>query len=154
MVATFSDNNKIYSVDLMIAYVNIYKLIPIKINVSEYLDSIINYSGWGDPIKNIRYSPLDVLHNPKKYKEDYERIMNANLIYPIIITKNNIVIDGVHRIVKASFLQKKQIKAYVFNNTLLNKFLLDKNKDFKKVDKLSTSDLIILFNRRFNYTQV
>jgi len=154
MVATYSDGKKIYSVDLMIAYVNIYKPIAIKINIQDYFDSIINYKGWGNPIKNIYYSPQDVLNNPIKYKEDYERIMNAKLTYPIIITKNNIVIDGVHRIVKASYLNKKQIKAYVFDNTLLNKFLLDKNKNFKKVDKLTTTDLIMLFNRRFKSAKV
>jgi len=132
----------------MIAYVNIYKPEIIKINPNNYINSIINYKGWGDPSKKIFYSPQDVLNEPKKYKDDYNRIINANLNYPIIITKNNIIIDGVHRIIKA-FKLKKQIKAYIFDNKLLKKFLLNKNGDYKKVDNLSISDLIKLFNKRF-----
>jgi len=154
MVKLYIGGKKIYSVDLMFAYVNIFKPIAIKINIQDYFDSIINKKVWGNPKKNIYYSPQDVLNNPMKYKEDYERIMNAKLTYPIIITKNNVVIDGVHRIVKASYLNKKQIKAYVFDNTLLNNFLLDKNKNFKKIDKLTTTDLIILFNQRFKCSKV
>jgi disulfide oxidoreductase YuzD len=133
----------------MIAYINIYKPTADKIDIEDYLDSIINYKGWGDPIKKIKYSPQEVLDNPKKYKDDYQRIMNADLKYPIIITKDGTVVDGVHRIVKASYLQKKQIKAYTFDNKLLKKFLLDTNKDFKKVKELTSSDLIMLFNKRF-----
>ena len=137
----------------MIAYVNIYKPQTIKINPNDYINSIINYKGWGNPIKKIFYSPQDVLDNPNKYKDDYERIMNADLKFPIIISKNNDVIDGIHRLIKA-FSMKKQIKAYVFDNNLLKKFLINKSGDYKKVDKLSTSDLIELFNRRFKCAKV
>ena len=43
--------------------------------------------GWGDG--NI--SVNDVLNNPKKYKDDYNRINKANLKYPIIMDiKGNI----------------------------------------------------------------
>lgn len=149
MVATFSDGKNIYSVDLMLAYINIYKPSYTKINVDDHIDSILNYSGWGDPVKNIFYSPQDVLDNPKKYKNDYNRIMNANINYPIIIAKNNIIVDGIHRLVKAHMLKKKQIKAYVFDNKLLKKFLVDKNKNFNKVDKLTINYFVELFNKRF-----
>ncbi len=150
---TYSDSKKIYSVDLMIAYVNIYKPQTIKINPNDYINSIINYKGWGNPTKKIFYSPQDVLNNPIKYKDDYERIMNANLKFPIIISKNNNIVDGVHRLIKA-YIMKKQIMAYVFDNNLLKKFLINKNGDYEKVDNLSTSDLIELFNRRFKCAKV
>jgi len=144
MVAIYSVNKNIYSVDLMIAYVNIYKPKFIKVNPNYFIDSIINYKGWGDPSKKILYSPQDVLNEPKKYKDDYERIINAELNYPIIITKNNSVVDGIHRLIKAFYL-KKQINAYVFDYKLLKKFLLDKNGNYSKVDNLSISDLIGFF---------
>lgn len=149
MVATFSDNKKIYSVDLMIAYVNIFKPQSVKINIKDYLETNVNFECWGNPTKNIKYSPRDVINNPKKYKEDYQRIMDANLKYPIFITENGIIIDGVHRIVKAAYLKKKQINAYVFDKKFLNKFLLDRNRNFEKVNKLTQYDLILLFNKRF-----
>jgi len=153
MVATYSDGKNIYSVDLMIAYVNILKPKFIKINPNYYIDSIINYKGWYDTSSKIFYSHQEVLNEPKKYKDDYIRIINADINYPIIITKNNIVVDGVHRLIKAFYL-KKQINAYVFDNKLLKKFLLDKNGDYDKVDNLSISDLIKLFYKRFTCTKM
>ena len=40
---TYTDSKNIYSVDLMIAYVNIYKPQTIKINPNDYINSIIMY---------------------------------------------------------------------------------------------------------------
>jgi hypothetical protein len=57
MVAIYSVNKNIYSVDLMIAYVNIYKPKFIKVNPNYFIDSIINYKGWGGSIeKNIIFA--------------------------------------------------------------------------------------------------
>ena len=56
-----------------------------------------------------------------------ELINNADLSYPIITTyyKNRlIIVDGVHRLVKSLLLGKKQIKAYIFNDDLMKKFLI------------------------------
>lgn len=82
MPKTFAHNNKIYSVDFMFAYLNIfgheYKNIPI---TKDVLDPILKNPSWQDDNNN-RYSPMDVLENPKKYKKDMKRIKNANLNYP------------------------------------------------------------------------
>jgi len=147
MVHTYSDSKNIYSVDMMLAYVNIYKPKNKFINIDDYLD-ILDYKGWGDPKKNLYYSPMNVIKNPKKYNDEYNRIIESNLKYPIIIDKNNII-DGVHRLSKAYLLGKKKIKAYFFNDKLLQLFLINNKKDFNKVDKLTISDYIILFNRHF-----
>lgn len=103
----------------------------------------------GDPQKKIRYSPRDVLIHPEKYKEEYGRIQNADLSYPIIIYNGNIV-DGVHRLTKAKLLKKDKIKAYVFNGTLMKKFLINKNYDWNYVNSLETHDYITLFHKRFS----
>lgn len=149
MVQTYSDGMSIYSVDLMIAYVNIHKPATVKIDPRDYINSVINYKGWGDPSKKIFYSPQDVLDSPKLYNDDHERITTANLKCPIIMTTDNLVIDGVHRLVKA-FQAKTHIRAFVFDSALLKKFLIDKTGDYKKVDKLSTSDLIEIYVKRFD----
>ena len=99
MVQTFSDGKNIYSVDMMFAYINIFKPKYIKVNVKDYL-STLEYNCWGNPKIKKLFSPKNVIDNPKKHKEDYKRIMNSSLKYPIIIANNNIV-DGVHRITKA-----------------------------------------------------
>ena len=147
MVQTFSDNKKIYSVDMIFAYINIFKPKYVKVNVQNYL-STLEYNGWGNPKIKEFFSPKNVIDNPKKYKEDYKRIMNSNLKFPIVIANNNIV-DGVHRLTKAYLQKKKEIKAYIFDGELLEKFLIDKNKNWDKVDKLNTYDYIELFFKRF-----
>lgn len=154
MVHTYSDSKNIYSVDLMLAYITIFKPtdLIVQINISDYL-STLEYKGWGNPKKKTLYSPLDVINNPKKYSDEYDRINKAKLNYPIIIDKNNII-DGVHRLTKAYLLGKKNIKAYFFDKQLLKKFLINNMGDYDKIDNLTISDFIILFNRRFKCTKV
>jgi hypothetical protein len=43
----------------------------------------------------------DVLVDPEKYHEHYDRMMNADTKYPIIMAPNNEIIDGNHRLGKA-----------------------------------------------------
>ena len=148
MVQTFSDNNKIYSVDMMFAYINIFKPKYEKINVDQF-SKTLDYKGWGDPKNNIYYSPKQVLENPTKYKDEIKRINDANLKYPIIVYDNNIV-DGVHRLTKSCLLNKKTIKAYIFNKEIMKKFLINKNKDWDKIHKIQTYEYIELFIKKFN----
>lgn len=146
-VQTFSSDDKIYSVDMMFAYINIFKPKYVKIEVNDYLHTL-DYKLWGNPKKNIFYSPNDVLQNPKKYKDDYERIKKANLKYPIILA-NNYIVDGVHRLTKAHLQKKKYIKAYIFEGDLLKKFLINNQRNWKYVDTLKVYDFIQLFHKKF-----
>lgn len=66
MPQTFSDNEAVYSVDMMFAYLKNHKHPVTKINVTEYEDTL-EYPGWGDPAKNIYYSAKDVINSPLKY---------------------------------------------------------------------------------------
>ena len=149
MVQTYSNNNNIYSVDMMFAYLNIYKqrVSYTKILVSKYIQTL-NYKGWGDPQNNLFYSALDVIDNPKKYKNEINRIENSNLNYPII-TDGKFIIDGVHRLAKSHMKNKKYIKCYVFDKPLMKKFLINNKGDWDKVDKLPINYYIELFNKRF-----
>ena len=144
---TFSDGTKIYSVDMMFAYINIFNPPSSKMELGRLTKSL-EWKGWGDPAKKQYYSALDVINNPtnKKYKDEIRRIKNANLRYPIIVHGTNIV-DGVHRLTKAHLAEKKYIKCYEFSSALMKKFLLKGN--WKKVDRLSTFDLIKIFYERF-----
>ena len=143
MPHTTSKGKNVYSVDLMFAYINIFKPEIHKIN----LDSVnydVNAKSWGDG--NI--SVNDVLQNPKKYKDDYDRINNANLKYPIIMDFKGNIFDGVHRYIKAKKLNKKTIKVYLFNNELLKNFIIDKNSNYNK--KLEINEYIELFYKIFH----
>lgn len=147
MVQTTSINKKIYSVDMMHAYVNIFKPKATLINIEEY-KQILNEKGWGDPINKVFISPNDVLNDKQKYKEEYNRIIKSDLKYPILIANNNII-DGVHRFTKAHLANKKQIKAIIFDDALLNKFLLDKNGNYNKTNNITNSLYIEMFVKRF-----
>lgn len=127
MPQTYSDNENIYSVDMMFAYIKDYSSPIYKVNVEKYLNTL-DYEGWGDPSKNIFYSPRNVIDNPKKYKHEYERIQKANLSYPIIISNKGYVIDGVHRLSKAYLNKIPIIKAYVFDAELMKKFKIAHKK--------------------------
>ena len=148
MPQTISDDKKIYSVDMMFDYINIFKPKYTKIKTDQLLHNL-EYKGWGDPKNNLFYSPKQVLENPKKYKDEIKRINEAELKYPIIVYNNNIV-DGVHRLSKSYLLNKKTIKAYIFDDKTIKNFIIDKNKDWNKVDKIQVYNYIELFIKKFN----
>ena len=77
---------------------------------------------------------------------DYNRIKSADLSYPIIM-HNGIIYDGVHRYVKAMMLKKKTINAYVFDNKLMKKFIINKTGNYDV--KMETNEYIELFNKLF-----
>jgi disulfide oxidoreductase YuzD len=147
MVASFSDGKYIYSVDLMHTYINNKKLEVKKVKIDLLLKNL-KYDGWGDPTKNIKYSPLDVLANPKKYKKDYVRIIKADLKYPIIVDSNYNIIDGVHRLTQVYMNKKQTIKAYQFDDNLLKKFKIAKNGEWKKADNITIADLVTLYIKK------
>jgi len=145
MVHTYSDNDKIYLVDLMIAYVNIFDYPVTDIDTKDYL-SHLKSKCWRKFGK--KYSPIEVLNNPSVYDLDMEKIKNAELIYPIIIFDGNVV-DGMHRLTKLYLQQKSHLKAYVFNEALMKKFLVSAKGDYKKLESLEIHHIIEMFNDRF-----
>ena len=72
-----------YSIALMFSYINLCKPNKNKLNISD-LSFNLEYNCWEN---NVR--PIDVIKdlNNKKYKDEVERIKNANIKYPIIYSK-------------------------------------------------------------------
>lgn len=149
MGRSFAIGKKIYSVDMMFAYVNIYKHKISEVKIEDY-EKYLNYNIWGDIRIDNSFSPLDVISDPKNelYKNDIARIKKANLKYPIFVY-NGYIVDGMHRLVKAKMMKKKTIKAYVFDDKLMAKFLLDNKGNWKKIDSLETYKFIEMFIKRF-----
>lgn len=150
MPQTFSNENSVYSVDMMFAYLKNNKHPVTKLKVDEYIH-VLDYPGWGNPANNISYSALDVIKHPKKYQADYKRIMKADLSYPIILSFDGFIVDGVHRISKAYLEERKEINAYVFDEELMEKFkIANKSKDvWKIIAKMPVYEIISLYNERF-----
>ena len=62
---------------------------------------------------NYNLSPNQVISDPEKYKVEYDRTMNADLSYPIDIMENKgrwLILDGLHRLVKAKILGFDKVK--------------------------------------------
>jgi len=129
----YSDGKNIYSVDLMIIYIN--RTNPKKEKtMMRFIKHKLNDKCWG-------HSPCDVLKNPEQYPDDTQRIHNANLNYPIIMNQLGLVVDGMHRLTKAHLDNEEYIDVYRFNENLMKKFIIR--------DQLSDADLIRLFVIRF-----
>jgi len=147
MAKTYIYDNNIYSLDMIFAYINIFKPKIKNVSISD-LTHMLRYKGCGNPTSKIDYSLIDVIKNPKKYKKEMKHIDEVDMTYPIIIY-NNYVIDGVYRLAKASLDDKKKIKAYVFTEKKMGKFLIDDDWDVEKVAKLEIYDYIKIFYERF-----
>jgi hypothetical protein len=142
---TYSDEKYIYSVDMMMAYVNTHKLPVQKINVQENVWQIEQLV-WGD------YSPADVLKRPtlKKYAENIQRIHDSDLSYPIFMTSKYQIIDGYHRFLKAVKKGDTTIKAYLFEPALMRKFIVNKELDYPAVhQRMTIHELLELYIKGF-----
>ena len=63
---------------------------------------------WG----HYQLKPIDVINNPSKYEDEYKRIMNSDLQYPldIMFWKGKwLLLDGLHRLAKARVLGLKTV---------------------------------------------
>ena len=129
----------------MIAYVNTNKVHMEKIKIQEFLWQI-EQPVWGD------YSPADVLKHPdrKKYAENIARIKKADLSYPIFMTSKYVIIDGYHRFLKAIKEGDSTIKAYIFEPSLMRKFIINKDLDFPAVhERMAIHEVLEKYVRNF-----
>lgn len=97
---------------------------------------------------------LSTIQKKKKYSAHYQRMVNANMNFPIIIWKEkNLVVDGNHRLGNAYLNNDKTIKAFVFDNKLMKKFRIGKFNNRKEysniINNIKINHLIILFYKRF-----
>jgi len=142
---TYNDDDYIYSVDMMLAYVNMHTP-PVTTISLDTLVPQLEDKVWG----NGSISPMSVLKkiDAKKYAPIVSQIHGAELKYPILM-HNGYIIDGFHRLSKAYLTGKKIIHAHVFDTSLMKKFILDKIEHREKVWNLTTHELIELYTYRF-----
>lgn len=145
MPGYYTVGKKVYSVDMMICYLNIVKPEVKNVKIAT-LKKFITADAWGNPLTNKYYSPNDVIKDPKKYKKDYQKIKKAKLKYPIIMCSGNII-DGYHRLTKAYMKKISNIKIVNIDKSTLEKFYLGTN--LKKIYQMQLYEFIKLFNDRF-----
>lgn len=116
------------------------------------MKNTLEYKGWGDPSEGIQYSANDVLENPKKYHDEMKRVKRANLRYPIIMF-GGFVVDGMHRLTKATLEGRQFLSAYLFDAKLMRNFIVGKISEkgvWKRVDAMQSHQLIEQFYRKFS----
>jgi len=77
---------------------------------------------WENGIYNLK--PQDVIDEPEKHKEEYKRMMKADLIHPIDIMQNKgrwLILDGLHRLIKASILNMQKVQVRKISRDLIPK---------------------------------
>ena len=116
----FSDDTNKYSISLMFDYIKINKPTKIKLNITDLLFNL----NWNSLSNNVK--PIDILEDitNKKYKHEVVRIKRADIKYPIIIDSNYNIIDGVHRYMKHILEHKRKINVYIFNKSIMKKFII------------------------------
>jgi len=105
---------------------------------------------WGDPYTGKWWGPTQVLKDPTKYKEDYDRIKNADLRYPILMTEKFEVIDGNHRITKSFMERKKSIRVRIIPRKILKELIVHKTTKnvFDKLDAMDMKDVRKLYLKK------
>ena len=96
------DNKKVWSLN-----------VPIETADRLLLDWHFGIPFWNTENKYYNLKPIDVINKPNKYKAEYERTLNADLSHPIDIMKNKgrwLILDGLHRVVKAKILGQSKIQ--------------------------------------------
>ena len=114
---TFTYRLKTYDVDKIIKW-GVTQ--PIKVIQTQGLLKVISQDSWGNPDEK----PLSNLNHLLEDKKHYNRVMQANLAYPVILTNFHEIVDGVHRIFKAVYLGLPTINVCFISESILEDFLI------------------------------
>lgn len=94
----------------------------------ENLTHLLDVPMWrGEDGRPFTTRPSDVLAVPKRYPCQFGRVIEADLTFPVHITRwmgNWIVLDGVHRVAKAVLLGWQEIDAHKVQGALHPAFAL------------------------------
>ncbi|HVX93247.1 MAG TPA: hypothetical protein VHA74_04010 [Candidatus Dojkabacteria bacterium] len=113
-----SDGKTFYDVNQLIELSKGFPILKVPL---KDLEHNLRDECWGDDncgVSKEMRTPLNVYKNRDKgefFKKHYDRAMELNLETPILIDKNNNIIDGNHRLLKAFIQNKEFIPAIRFN---------------------------------------
>jgi hypothetical protein len=155
MAKVYNRELNVYSVDLMIAYVGLFKPEPVDVDIDNIRPSLeLPYWLIRKDTKMVRLSPAQFLEEPDEYPYHQKIVDKVNTKYPIMIHTDYRMIDGAHRVVKAILDNQKTVKAYIFDDELMKKFLIDVRGNVQIGRYFSTAQQIQLFYKRFNGTPI
>jgi len=151
----FNVGSSIYSNGMAMAYINIFKPEAINVDLNDDLvQQNITKKEWFNQNFSDGISIADVIEKPEKHRNHYDRMVKADMQYPIIIWKEKkLVTDGNHRLGHAHMNGHTRIKAFVLDNEIMNKVKLGKFKTPKEyaevISKYNLNTIIELFYKNF-----
>jgi|GEM_PF-897217 len=77
---------------------------------------------WQYRDKPFRLTPRQVWESPDAFHEQYQRTLAADLAYPIIVREageRKIIIDGIHRLLKAAMQSIPVLQVAIFSDDLI-----------------------------------
>lgn len=83
---------------------------------------------WKHNGRPFQITPRQVMDAPNDYSEQYQRTHSADLRYPITVREVDgriLIIDGVHRLLKAVLKSRQEIECAVFSDDLIPLILHD-----------------------------
>ena len=84
---------------------------------------------WRDSHEYFSLSPLDVWREPVVHSSQWQRTLAADLTYPIHVLERGplIVLDGVHRLLKAFGQKRERIDACIVSHPLFVEVVVDRS---------------------------
>ena len=125
MANTYSDFTGTYCVDSIFGWVNTNCSKWVDLKVKEFLP-YVQLDTWGE-------SSDSITSNLQHFMEDdstKERVLRADLSYPIVVTNDNKIIDGIHRVFKAIYEGRETISSIFINQSVLNTFKINVIESF------------------------
>lgn len=130
---TIRSKTKIYSVQLLFWYLQQHSAVEcparevdvrdIKFDANEKMwshrENVENYNNNNNIQIERMISPQDVMQCPRKYSRHYYRIMDIRGDWPIILSREMIIIDGNHRMMRALLENDATIVAHIVPDSAL-----------------------------------
>jgi len=99
------ENEKVWSLNIPVTEMDIEEL-------TWHFDTPFHWHRGG--VYNLK--SREIIENPKEYRGEYARTMNADMKYPIDIMENKgkwLILDGLHRLMKAYIQGKKRVNVRI-----------------------------------------
>ncbi|MCL5733733.1 MAG: ParB N-terminal domain-containing protein, partial [Patescibacteria group bacterium] len=80
---------------------------------------------WGKDNESWNLTPWDVIEMVPGSRSQRKRVMNVDMKYPILVLKKNgkwLIVDGVHRLVRAYINGQKTIPAKIVTEGLIERY--------------------------------
>src|SRR5262245_23689874 len=105
------DLEKVWALDLPVRELDMNQLVW-------HLDlPLLNYSKRGYDLH-----PYEVVYDPHRHNEEYQKTLNANLKHPIHVMEKNgrwIILDGIHRLMKSYLVNLDKVRVRIVPSSLI-----------------------------------